>query len=76
MPKNWPSDTITKQRGRKKEIPVFPGWNYFEATTNLFIHCQKCSQLGREMFYRYVRPENSTVGITEAICTKCAENEK
>jgi hypothetical protein len=41
--KNWPSDTITKQRGRKKEVPVLPGWNYFEATTNLFIHCLLCS---------------------------------
>ena len=74
--KNWPSDTITKQRGRKNEVPVLPGWNYFEATSNLFLHCQKCRKLEREMFYRYVKEPGQTVGVTEAMCVNCGGKEK
>lgn len=74
--KNLPSDTITKQRGRKKEVPVLPGWNYFEATYNLFLHCQKCRKLEREMFYRYVKEPGQTVGVTEAMCVSCGIKNK
>lgn len=73
MPKNWPSDTITKHKGRKKHqpIPELPGWKYFEATTNLFLHCEECRGLGMEMFYRYEKKPVDTVGITRAKCVPC-----
>lgn len=76
MPKNWPSDNMIRQKGRKhtKPAPELPGWNYFDPTTNLFIHCQKCNKLEREMFYRYIRPEGSAVGITEAVCVSCSKD--
>lgn len=78
MPKNWPSDSTSRQKGRKhtKLAPELPGWKYFEQTTNIFLHCQKCNKLEMEMFYRYVRAEGSPVGITEAVCVPCAEKQK
>jgi hypothetical protein len=78
MPKNWPSDTVRRQKGRKtdKEVPSLPGWNYFEATSNLFLNCQKCRKLEREMFYRYVKEPGQTVGVTEAMCVSCGIKNK
>lgn len=75
MPKNWPSDTMRRQKGRKKdkEVPSLPGWNYFETkSANLFLHCQKCNKLPSEMFYRYVKEQGQSVGITEAVCVPCS----
>ena len=63
MPKNWPSDTIRRQKGRQKNQPILElrGWNYFE-----------CNKLSREMFYRYVKEPGQSVGMTEAVCVSCS----
>lgn len=72
MTKVWPSDTMTKQRGRK-DPPRLQGWTYHESKTNLFTICAECKTRAREMFYKYERAPGASVGITTAICLSCAE---
>lgn len=75
MPKNWPSDTVRRQKGRQKNhpIPELRGWVYFEIKSNLFLPCKNCNKLEKEMFYRYVRLPGDTVGVTEAVCVSCSK---
>lgn len=78
MPKSWPCDRTRRHKGQKtnKEVPSLPGWEYFEAVSNMFIYCQNCKKLKNEMFYRYVKEPGQSVGVTDALCVDCGLKQK